>query len=1255
MEVKRKALPPLLPPTPSNFTVLSGNLKDILSWEKIEGATYRVYKATSLTGPFTLTTETEVNMYVEEIEESEVGYRYYKVSAVKEGMESTPTEAELNEKVFVEERIFPEKETTIVSSNGELLLTLPLEAVSEEVTITIEEKGLPHDTPNYTDTFLTSSYDFQPEGLSFSFKPSLSLKYIPPVSEESFEKDWLSKTAKLFYYDESVGVWLDVSDSLSVDTTENLITSKVSHFSSYAGGYTVMPHGRYSDASNLCDVCHDAHSSQGDNLARRENVDLCYYCHGAPTSTLPPSGAHGENVQAEFVDTVDQSYSGTQTITTQTNVWSQTTQAEFDTNTFNQTVTTNTAGGEVILDTTGGAVTLFSDGFESGDFSNWDFSDWGIDSNASNAHSGSYSAVMNNTNDEILRKTVDTAGRSNVKITFWLKGTANTESSDYVRLQVYNTSTSNWDTLWSKTLEDRNTNYEQVGPVSVPSSYYSSNMQFQILAYVSASNEYQHVDDVEVYDDLPVEYVTSGTVTSVEIVPSGNLYSWDTLSWSETLNGGDITIDVLGYNGSSWDTLKTGLTNPSGESLSDIDVSTYTRLKLVAHLTRGSPTSTPYLNSWQVSYTTYYTETPSDSRHPVPEREVVCADCHTPHRDPDDYPKLLFEWDPTMGPDRRSARKYYKDEPLDGGESSNPRYVGNSTIGNRFCWGCHGTWENTFINNPTYYSESGGDHKTGYEQSAHWTGLPTSSWVPSATYDSTCNITDTSSTAINCLNCHLEHGSNASNRLTGYRGTPKKEEELCYSCHPTQQSEFQSAYHHAVDEEWGGAQGAAKVECTSCHNPHLVRDPDVTPDYMITNPDNTKNIWQINAANNYRTGFCLTCHDSSPPEATISTSTIVPYTILFPNTSQYPGFPGWNKSDYLTSQHWSSLPYPEKECTNCHSQHGTNYYRMLKAAEDDGTNPGNCLYDANGNSCHVSGNSYGAPDIKTPLQRTFNHPVLTYSGRHSDTETTSDFGSNRHAECVDCHNPHMAQAGTHTAGTSTVSNALKGTWGVEPPNTPAWQVPDQNSYTIVKPAQYEYQICFKCHSSYAFGSNPPSGLTDQAKEFNPNNASYHGVMAVPTDTYSGASYDSPWTYNSRMYCSDCHGSDQSGDAEGPHGSNRDHILKGRWDNTMTYDSGYTGSLCDRCHNIGSATGFRGSGGMNSNLHTRRHNRRACINCHSRIPHGMNNNHLWVFGKDPAPYKDSNFGGATNPWPHKTPGNWSESDCHNSSVNIISCD
>jgi hypothetical protein len=46
---------------------------------------------------------------------------------------------------------------------------------------------------------------------------------------------------------------------------------------------------------------------------------------------------------------------------------------------------------------------------------------------------------------------------------------------------------------------------------------------------------------------------------------------------------------------------------------------------------------------------------------------------------------------------------------------------------------------------------------------------------------------------------------------------------------------------------------------------------------------------------------------------------------------------------------------------------------------------------------------------------------------------------------------------------------------------------------------------------------------------------------------------------------------------------------------------------------------------------------------------MNNNHLWVFGTDSAPYKDSNFAGVSSPWPHISPGNWQESDCHSISM------
>jgi hypothetical protein len=459
---------------------------------------------------------------------------------------------------------------------------------------------------------------------------------------------------------------------------------------------------------------------------------------------------------------------------------------------------------------------------------------------------------------------------------------------------------------------------------------------------------------------------------------------------------------------------------------------------------------------------------------------------------------------------------------------------------------------------------------------------------------------------------------------------------------------------------------------------HDIFRPDLNPNgsrAMNLRYDNTDtNVTTVSGRNRdfisteVNGGICISCHQSELNKDT--------YTPTLGVTTVGP----IAKTDYASSSHnYEATSTFSKDnsvfyanCLKCHTReesssyqsstnkfalHNSNLPRLLLASEE-----GACY------ACHDGSEFYGIsgknPDnIQTLFGKTYTHPI-SITGKHTSyydeylnatAGWMSPSSGNRHAECVDCHNPHLAQAGTHTLGTSTVSNALKGTWGVEPPDTPAWQVPDQNSYTKVNPAQYEYQICFKCHSSFAYGSNPPPGQTDQAKEFNPNNASYHGVMAVPSDAYSGASYDSPWTYNSRMYCSDCHGSDDANDPEGPHGSNRDHILKGRWDEALSYtdsgkypdnrghgNGGYTGSLCDRCHNIGNATGFTDG---KDNLHTRRHNKFSCINCHSRIPHGMNNPHLWVFGTDSAPYKDSYFQGRPSPWPHRSPGNWRENDCH----------
>ncbi len=245
--------------------------------------------------------------------------------------------------------------------------------------------------------------------------------------------------------------------------------------------------------------------------------------------------------------------------------------------------------------------------------------------------------------------------------------------------------------------------------------------------------------------------------------------------------------------------------------------------------------------------------------------------------------------------------------------------------------------------------------------------------------------------------------------------------------------------------------------------------------------------------------------------------------------------------------------------------------------------------------------------------------------------------ANRHAECTDCHNPHRVvkfqrfdNAGTgllagspgskatheHRTDSTAVhtniaSGVLRGSWGVEPQYTTgnaSFQLPAA-SYTIrrgdpgggkvtynanaVHPADSEtfvtreYQVCLKCHSSYAYGTTPPdletshaTGLTakatndttptatsnlvtytDQAKEFQAptthkkdktqaattdsgaaatyqtnNHRSWHPVMgstgrtvaerATGADSIPVANFNHPFQNvgTQTMYCSDCHGS-----------------------------------------------------------------------------------------------------------------------------------
>lgn len=466
------------------------------------------------------------------------------------------------------------------------------------------------------------------------------------------------------------------------------------------------------------------------------------------------------------------------------------------------------------------------------------------------------------------------------------------------------------------------------------------------------------------------------------------------------------------------------------------------------------------------------------------------------------------------------------------------------------------------------------------------------------------------------------------------------------------------------------------VKCVNCHNPHVVSkntyaSGQATTD--ISDPDNTLKYFASVSGSNTTQGrssqFCIKCHDGSPPVRTLTDTTVVPYTVTFPAVNFTTNGGGWNKSGYTSSAHWSQ----NIECLKCHSYHGSPYPYLTLASEEN-----NCLTAG----CHGSG---GVKNVDNDLNQQYRHPVKAYSGRHSNTEdytTMTNSSNKRHAECNDCHDPHTA-----AATSSTEVDKLGRVTGVRITNYSSynwnnWNSIPMSNFTLVTldPAtanKYEYQLCFKCHSKFSYGSDPPvtpSGgfvMTDQAKEFSPSNPAGHVVVEgvpnnthIPTFTYNSVTYYygkfvAPWTATSKLKCTDCHTSDSG--FKGPHGSGQKFILKKNWNPTASNMA--STDLCFDCHDYnfyygggsGSATvRSQFSSSRNYNLHNKHsgNKQKTCASCHGAIPHGWNHTDpvgggLALFGKDdPAPYNsgswlndvgDKNKDGTGA---YRAPGQWS---------------
>ena len=308
------------------------------------------------------------------------------------------------------------------------------------------------------------------------------------------------------------------------------------------------------------------------------------------------------------------------------------------------------------------------------------------------------------------------------------------------------------------------------------------------------------------------------------------------------------------------------------------------------------------------------------------------------------------------------------------------------------------------------------------------------------------------------------------------------------------------------------------VECTSCHDPHnnqygkfLVRDVSIQHDAL-----------------------CTECHNKK----------------------------GWNDTDTAHRTGGARFPAVSAKvatdgCASCHIPHSAQKgEHLLKLTQVGAGEETNCY-----SSCHR--------DVPyTNVWSQFNtsiytHPVQNYTDLHTADEALPLNAGKKHVECVDCHNPHQtgwqgAPLGAYSPQVPPLSKApdvngpLRGVRGV-----------DVTGMAVVDVAQYEYEICYRCHAGAradqftSLSAQLPTRVFtdfDESSRFNPANPSFHPVAADRQGT--GRSLLSQFqTKMFRIYCNDCHNS---------HGSNEPHMLRGQ--NMDTFPSSSTSyPLCFRCH------------------------------------------------------------------------------------------
>lgn len=406
-----------------------------------------------------------------------------------------------------------------------------------------------------------------------------------------------------------------------------------------------------------------------------------------------------------------------------------------------------------------------------------------------------------------------------------------------------------------------------------------------------------------------------------------------------------------------------------------------------------------------------------------------------------------------------------------------------------------------------------------------------------------------------------------------------------------------------------------RVQCTTCHDPHNQYVDPIENRFLVKN--------------NSEAAICTTCHDlrggsganlwswsgsQGQPSAHKSAANVY-------NEQTNDGV-AWLGS------HTGYTSTATNACAACHRPHTAHERARLLKGETDQV----CF------QCHDGNPLTGLSDLKSEFTRKmYVHPSLGPQAGHDPNEAPDNILT-RHAACNDCHNSHAARPDVGTLVPPQLPSPLLGLSGIAADGSP--RDPRRGGTDV----QYEFEICFKCHSNNpnkpqlpgfpTYGQLPNRQIvsTDLRQAFE-SSAAWHPVtrargsssgpggavpslLPAPVDSTGAPIPCRTLSASSQVYCSDCHGNDTGRilggsytGPSGPHGSSVIHILErgyviespaatpGGSPNIPYSSSNY--ATCFKCH---SEQSLRNDESFKEH---RRHMKIAsCATCHD--PHGVPN-------------------------------------------------